>query len=437
MNRLHRTLLCTAEILAATSVLLHPQPTTPEMRQLRFRHEVLLKRMNEPDASHRVPDLDDQRMKPLLDEGWRLAGEWAADWLEEHPAATSKAMRKLFESFSPSPVDSGVYDPNKPDLYALGGFAKPVGEGVYVVAAAYYHPQSACGAGTFLVVAQDATGQLRPLWSVRPVAEQHFEKRDEIGHWAYLGCGAYYDGPLIADWVMPLPAARNGQLRFAVDAFEATNGNTILRHLSIWQWNGTEAANLLAGAYQDYIDDKRGPVLQDGMLTLPTTEVTSSFDSIGAAQEPRGEWRIRLTPERVKDLGHRFLNPQVAWLDALLSTVAAGHDATGLASPAAIAEVRSEWKEDFQAEDAQVRSELKEPHSDASDGAPAEKQPADSSAGKDSEEEPSFFLGFLYRFRATGSGSFAVDCDEGRIRVTYRMRAGKPYITSVSFLAPK
>jgi hypothetical protein len=437
MNCLHRVVVLIAGILGATAVPLHAQSPAQEMEQLRSRHEALLKSMNEPDAKHKVADLDDASMEPLLDEGWQLAGVWAADWLEQHPGATSKARRSLFQQLSPSPDDSGVYDPNKPDSYALGGFATPIGNGVYVVAAAYYHPQSACGVGTFLVVSHDAKGHLQPQWSVKPIARQHFEARDEIGHWAYLGCGGYYNGPLIAGQVITLPAARNGELRFAVDATEATNGSTLLHHLSVWQWKGREAVNLLAGAYQDYIDDKRASVLQDGMLILPTTEVTSSFASFGAAQEPRGEWRIRLTPDAVRDLGHRYLNPQVAWLDALLSAVAAGRDAKGLASPAAIAQVTAEWKEDFQAEDAQVRSELKEQPSDASESKPADAQPADSRTAADSERDPSFFLGFLYRFRATGPGSFAVDCDEARIRVTYRMRVGKPYITSVRFLEPR
>ncbi len=375
--------------------------------------------MNAPGPDGKPPQLDDKRMPPLLNEGWQLAGDWAAAWLDEHPGATSKAMGKLFEQLSPSPDGSGIYDPKKPESYALGGFATPIGKGVYVVAAAYYETQGACGAGTFLVVARDATGHLRPLWSVKPVAEQHFETRDEVGHWAYLGCGAYYNGPLIADRVITLPAARNGELRFAVDAFEATNGSTLLHHLSLWQWDSKEAANLLACAYQDYIDDKRSPELKNGMLTLPTTEITSSFFAFGAAQEPRGEWRIHLAPDKVKDLGHRFLNPQVAWLDALLSAVAAGHDASGLASPAAISQVRSEWKEE-----------------NASDSGPAEKPPLDSSTEKNSGEEPAFNLGFLYQYRATGPGSFAVNCDEARMRVTYRMRAGKPYITSVRFLDP-
>jgi hypothetical protein len=404
---------------------------------VRSRHGALLKRMNEPDAQGRISEVDDPRMEPLFDEGWQLAGEWAADWLQRHPSATSKEMKKLFEQLSPPPHDSGTYDPNKPDRYTLGGFATPIGKGTYVVSAAYYHTQSACGAGTFLVVAQDAAGHLRPLWSVKPVAKQHFESEDEIGHWAYLGCGAYYNGPLIADQVTVLPAARNGELRFAVGAYEATNGNTILRHLSIWQWNGNEAANLLAGAYQDYIDDRRILVPQGGMLTLPTTEVTSSFIAFGAAEEPRGEWRIRLTPDSVNDLGHSFVNPQVAWLDALLSAVAAGHDASALASPAAIAQVQSEWNEQFQAEDAQVRSELKEPSSDASDSTHADRKPPEASNTKNPEVEPAFYLGFLSHFRLTGPGSFAIDCDEARIRATYVVRAGKPYILSVRFLAPK
>jgi hypothetical protein len=398
---------------------LHAAPLPRQLQQLKDAHQRVMARMNAPGADGKLTQLDDARMLPLLKEGWQLVGEWAAAWLEEHPGATSKAMAKLFEQFSPSLDDSGIYDPKKPEIYALGGFATPIGKGVYVVTAAYYETQGACGAGTFLVVGRDATGHLHPLWSVKPVAERRFEKRDEVGHWAYLGCGAYYNGPLIAHQVITLPAARNGELRFAVDAYEATNGSTLLHHLSLWQWDGKEAANLLAGAYQDYIDDKRGPVLQDGVLTLPTTEITSSFMAFGAAQEPRGEWRIHLTPDMVKDLGHRFLHPQVAWLDALFSAVAAGHDASGLASPAAIDQVRAEWKEE----------------NPGASGA-AEKLPSDSSTGKDAKEEPSFNLGFLYQYRSTGPGSFAVNCDEARIRVTYRMRAGKPYITSVRFLDP-
>jgi hypothetical protein len=217
-----------------------------------------------------------------------------------------------------------------------------------------------------------------------------------------------------------LPATRNGELRFAVNAYEATNGNTLLQHLSLWQWNGKEVENLLAGAYQDYIDDKRGPVLKNGVLMLPTTEVTSSFAAFGAAQEPRGEWRIRLTRNKVEDLGHRFLNPQVAWLDALLSAVAAGHDVSGLASPAAVGQVRSEWKDE-----------------NIIEGVPIEQTSPGLSSEKNSEKRSAFFLGFLYQFRVTSPGSFTVNCDEARIKVTYRMRAGKPYITSVRFLEPK
>jgi hypothetical protein len=436
MCRLRCAVVLTVGILVAAAPPFWAQQASTDMGQLRLRHEALLKRMNEPDTKQRTSDPDDPRMEPLLDEGWQLAGEWAAAWLEQHPGATSKAMGKIFDQFSP-PDRSRMYDPNKLDLYALGGFASRIGASVYVVSIAYYHVQSACGAGTFLVVARDPAGHLRPQWSVRPIAKQHFESQDEIGHWAYLGCGAYYNGPLIADTVMTLPSAQYGALRFAVNAFEATNGNTILHHLSLWQWDGNEAKSLLAGGYQDVVWDKRRPWLRDGLLTLPTTEVTSSFISLGAAEEPRGEWRIQLTPDKVTDLGHRFLNPQVAWLDALLLAVATGHDASTLASPEAIAEVQTEWKGNYQAKDAAVRSDLSEHNSDADDNAHADKQPAESSTTENPEEEPAFLLGFLSRYHATGPGSFAVYCDEAQIRVTYQMRADKPYITSVRFLDPK
>src|SRR5580704_9650149 len=70
-----------------------------QLQQLKDAHQHVIDRMNAPGADGKAPQLDDKRMPPLLKEGWQLAGNWAAAWIEEHPGATGKAMGKLFEQF--------------------------------------------------------------------------------------------------------------------------------------------------------------------------------------------------------------------------------------------------------------------------------------------------------------------------------------------------
>ncbi len=288
----------------------------------------------------------DARLTPLLTEGWRLSAEWAAAWLDLHPDPSAKGLETLFVDFTPPRNDPEFWDPDIPDLYAMEGSATRIAADVYVVTAVF-EPYSPPATATFIVVARGADGHFQPKWSVKPLAEQHFRSRDEIGLWAFLGSCAYYCGSLVVDKVLPLPPSENGQPRFAIDAFQSTNGNTLMKQLSVWQWDGAEAKNLIIQSYRLYIDEDRDIQLVGNLLTVPTKEVSLSFSSFGCCAEPRGIWIIRLAPSKVESLGHHFLQPQIQWVDRLLAASRVkSSTAADLAMPSVLA-ILKQTKIDF------------------------------------------------------------------------------------------
>ncbi len=313
---------------------------TPQMVELIHTHQSVLERMNAPDNKGKRLELDDTQMAPLLTEGWNLAGKWAAGWLDGHPSPSAKDLENLFVDFTPPSPHPQVYDPNQPEVFAMVGEATRIATDVYVVTAVYEN-YTATATATFFVVARGSDGHFHTKWSIKPLAERHYHSKDEIGRWAFLGSCAYYCGPLVVGQVVVLPPAENGQPRFAIDAFQATNGSTLMKQLGVWQWNGTEAENLIIRSYQLYIDEDRGIQLVGNLLTVPTKETTRSFSSFGCCAEPRGIWILRIAPEKVHDLGHRFLQPQIQWADRLLAeSRAKSPAAASLAAPSVLAFLR-------------------------------------------------------------------------------------------------
>jgi hypothetical protein len=316
------------------------QPITPQMKELIAAHRTVIHGMNTPGDGGRLREFNEAPMRLLLTQGWQLSGKWAGAWLDLHPDPSAKDLDNLFVDFTPPPHDPPVYDPKLPDRYAMAGSATRIATGVYVVKEDYEESQSADAVSTFFVVARDLNGHFLSKWSIKPLAEHHYRKRDEIGRWAFLNSCAYYCGPLVAQEILPLPPS--GDLpRFAIDAFQATNGNTLMKQLSVWQWNGTEAENLVIQTYMLGIEDGRGIKAVDDILIVPTKEPTHSFSSYGCCEEPRGTWTIRIAPDHTQSLGHRFLQPQIQWADRLLAaTGSKSSGATGLASPSVIAYLR-------------------------------------------------------------------------------------------------
>jgi hypothetical protein len=289
------------------------------MAQLRDTHKVVLAQMNALGSRDQPASLSYTRMGPLLSKGWQLAADWADIWFEQHPKPSADDLDKLFIDFAPPPAYPEVYDPKTPHLFAMVGSGTQIGVDIYVVEATY-ETYGSEATSTFFVICRDSDGNFRSKWSVKPLAAKHFPLKDEIGLWAFVGSCAYYCGPLIVQKTFPLTPSGTGRPRFAIDAVQATNGNTLMKQFSIWEWDGESAKPLLIRSYKDYVDDKREIRVLSDQVSIPTKEETRSFSSFGCCAEPRGIWLVRLEPSEVKNLGHRFVQPEIAWADRLLAT---------------------------------------------------------------------------------------------------------------------
>jgi hypothetical protein len=318
-----------ALVLVVLASVARAQGMWAEREALAAAQRAVLAKVNTPantpgdaqDGESRLRPLDSKGMEALLEQSWGLAGRWAAGWLEEHPAATKEELGRILDDFSPPPPKIEVYDPKIPDRYALSGSATRIAPDTYVLSVTYGELQGSDGVSSFAVVGRGAQGRYTVLWSIGPLAKRHYASRDEIGMWAFRGSCAYYCGSLMVQAVVPLPETKDGRPRFAVEAVQATNGSTGLYQYSIWRWDGQRASSLFAHSYADYLDDGRGVAIAGDLITLPTKEWTRAFGVYGCCAEPRGVWRVRLTEEGARDLGHRLLQPEVGWADLLLRAI--------------------------------------------------------------------------------------------------------------------
>ena len=399
------SVLCITKLCAGTQP---PAPyVTPQMMELIAAHRRVLERMNAPENGSQPPQLDDPGIAPLLTEGWKLAGEWAAAWIDLHPNASARQLDKLFVDFTPPPPHSEVYDENRPELYAMEGSATRIASEVYVVTAWYGTEGIDSTFGTFLVVSRNASGHFQPTWDIKPLAEQHYALKDEIGLWAVLESCTYHCGPMVVDKILPLPPTRRGFSRFAVDAFQATNGGTMEAQFSVWEWNGKEANAEVIQSYNHVVE--QGAVhIQGNLVRIATKEPTDTFASCGGCPEPRGEWTLRLMPDGTKDLGHRFRTPEMQWADRLLTTVAASEDASAMASPDVITTIRGS----------------------------IDKQRAKYPPSKDEseQEKASEYFGMFDRCNILSrgrQGAFVLKLDEIEFKFSYEKHGSQPFFTGV------
>jgi hypothetical protein len=384
----------------------HTTTATPE--QLRAEHQRVLDQLNVKDAKGKPLELDDPKVPQLLKKGWGLAGQWAAAYFDAHPSPSTQNLQHIFEGFAPEP--QGVKSPYGNFLeyhdYYFTGCAVRIAPSVYVLEASY---GVEFRTGTFMVVARNADGHFQTLWNIKGLAEKHYPQRDEIGRWMYLVRRAYYSGPLDVNELLALPFSTNGHPRFLVDAYQGADGGTILGQLSIWEWDGAEAKPLLVKLYEYAAgsNDSRRFRFDGRTIRISTKEELHAFSSCGMCEAPRGVWTVGITPTGVRDLGHRFLQPEFQWADDLLSTIEKGKDATNLADAKVVKT---------------LKDHIREVQAEAADRA------------QDASEKTEFWWGMLDRcvvIHRGQRGAFLLVVDEGRLRFGYVLRNGKPYFTHV------
>lgn len=371
----------------------------PQLERIRIEHQHILGQLNAKDSNGNVLSLDDPRVPALLKKGWGLAGEWAALYLEDNPSPTKHELDHIFDGFAPSPrgVKSEFGNFVEYHDYNFNGTALRIGNSAYVAYANYFTDTST---GSFMVLARNQGGHFQVLWNIKDVAEKHYAQRDEIGRWMHLVSRSYYNGPLEVDKVLALPPTANGHARFLVLANQSADGGTILSQLSIWEWDGTQANPLLVDLYE-FAADNFNFHIDDMTLRIGTKERTQTLDSCGECAIPRGVWTIRVTPDGVQDLGHRFLTPEIHWADQLLTKIGNDEDVTESASPDVVEALMSHIKE-TEAEDAKL-------------GLAAPKH---------------FNWGLLEKCRVLSrgqQGGFELSLDGAKMRFSYKLRNGKPY----------
>ena len=228
-----------------------------------------------------------------LSHAWTLLAEWTAAYLNEHPGATPKRLKRA--------APGG-------DLDVL-----PLGPRTMLVSATVGN-----AFGTIFIV--DGTdGPFRPLWSIRrragreafPVLDAWTARaaagtcREGVSDSDELRCGT------LGGTAKRLADDAQGRPRFYVEAWYAeAAGNTEAKQLSFWTWTGKTAEPQFAATFGANLDGE--PTRLDGALLK--VRVGENYRMIAPwwdHLERALDWVFRVGPERIDDLGKTPVSPAV------------------------------------------------------------------------------------------------------------------------------
>lgn len=350
----------------------------PALEALRTAHASLLQDLAKVGQDGR-PSLDEPATQDQVHRAWALLERWAVAHLDAHPDTTAEALAATFTTRQPPGREGGSLE--------VGALA--LQPGLFVLSAAYELGDGA--AGTFFVLARGADGHPAVAWRILDLAQAHLPTGDELGRWAHLTATRYYSGSLVGT-VHPLPPTRSGNPRFYVRAYQAAHGGTSLLQVSLWEWRDGAAQPLLVHPFLQTEDEGPDPAFDGRHLRFSTKERSKTFFSLGGFAEPRGLWTVRVTPDGIRDLGHRWRSPHLRHLDRICTRLRAGRDASDLASPQAL-----RWMRDHLGEG------------------------GDYALGS---------VDGLHLWRSRGVLHFQASFGEGILQFTFRSRRGRPFLVS-------
>ena len=306
---------------------------------------------------------------------WALAERWTSEYLDAHPAASTREIEA--------------------DLATLANDLRPsavrlTGEAVAVSIEWAPH-------GIVFVVSRTPRHPFAVTWDIRAPAGKG-PSRADLAAWAYVVPGIHR-GPL-GGRILALPPARSGRPRFLVEAIQhAALGLEVPGQISVWEWTGSEVILKFIRGYVTTLGAS-GAKLQGDRLRVPTKEATRMFYTCGSCEEPQGAWTLRITPEGVTDFGHAFDEPLLKLTDDLLDRVAHHQDASSLASAKARARL------------AEILADAREPE----------------------EPEDNLGLGMLMDWKVRVRGDHRLVellTDRVHLLLTIRQRSGRAYVTAV------
>lgn len=288
-------------------------PPTPEQRYRAAAAEVLTHSdeffsLDGSDAAVRA-----------LDRMWDAFEDWSLAYLRSHPKANAKeleAAAPVAETHGETPwvveLEPGLFAvtmrfANKADVYLLrrSGIAWDIRK------------------------AAPARKGLRDwsTWLATPACYNQLTKKHD-GH-----CGPQFDYAVVS----PLPRDRHGRLRFYIDADYAGNGGTRLYQFSIWRWDGQRAAPLIVKNHAAADYDEQIVTGQGDLLLVRVKQAYKTLGAYGCCAGREMDWRFKLTPDGVRDLGQTPVTPELDAVDSLIDRLWDEKPAGDLATPAVIA----------------------------------------------------------------------------------------------------
>lgn len=316
--RFHRAVV---SFLVYSAILAVPAWSQLDFNKLKSDYESVTYRLQK----HLVFDWwidDDPESLKLLARQWSLAGDWVTAWLNEHPAASSEAVKEAL---------IGLTEANEPEYLELG-------EGAFLVVA-----PGPIG-NVFIVAKSD--GRYRLAWSTAQIQQARGEQAEILAAWRPENArhgrrGPYWAATGSAGSVIPrlgkLPSDAKGRPRFYIDGTYAQSaGGTVGGQISVWLWDGKTARPLIVRAYTFMLDQAIGTRMEGDLLKVQQKKFFHTFFSCGMCEERQADWIVRFTPEGVEDLGEMSLVPELDAADELFYRVIHHNFPAAVASPAAV-----------------------------------------------------------------------------------------------------
>jgi hypothetical protein len=246
---------------------------------------------------------------------WTLTERWTSEYLDAHPQASAHEIEADL-----APVAKAG------DL--LPSVVRLTGDAVVISLERGFQ-------GTVFVLSRIPSQPFAVSWDIQTQAAKSPLDVD-LASWLDTVPGVHA-GPL-GGRVLALPPHRSGRPRFLIDAYEhAGMGLDVPGQISVWEWTGIDAVPELIQAY--FTTGGAGAKLQGDRVRIRTKESTLRIYTCGSCDDPQGTWTLRVTPDRVVDLGHTFDDPLVKLVDTLLDRVIRRQDTSALASRAARAQL--------------------------------------------------------------------------------------------------
>jgi hypothetical protein len=291
---------------------------------LRNAYQAIHSELETHDADWSVAEKD-PAFPARLNRAWTLVTQSIARYLDTHSSASPRDVERALAALNHAASST----------YRLHGNAVQLVAGersAWVVAASFER------AGTFFVLARDAGGSFTPRWNIKDLAAQHEAMHDETGYWA-SNAFSWGDGPLLGR-VHPIVSSRTGHPRFSVDAHAAAiAGGTFNNQISVWEWDGHNAAPLFIKSYAASFDTPPNQFTAK-RITVHAKGDYKSFSTCGACPDPEVSWQIRMTPDGVTATSPAWTNKELAACDELFDAVINRKPANALAAPQVVTQLR-------------------------------------------------------------------------------------------------